>query len=313
MKRVLVVDDGAKSADGLSKELSKQGLSVQLAHDDDGALHKLRAWKPHIVTLSCDLKSNSPSSEAIEKAIVLVSKLKSWIQDDYTVIVLALGSIPPEMMVRAIEAGVDELLLLPCDEAILSVKFKLFLKLKELHDSVRRASHRIEELTMNDDLTGVLNMRSAYRRGEEEISRSRRFRKPLSAIILNLDGFSAVNQSFGFLAGSSVLQETAQRIRQCLRSIDLVARIGADEFFVLLGETDLASAEFVAERMRDAIHSAVFKNEKANIKLTASVGVASLGYQQIELKINDLLHFASEAMRSAKANGMNRVEVYSFS
>lgn len=312
MKRVLVVDQAQKEAEALVRDLSKQGFSVQVARDDDGALHKLRAWKPHVIALSCDPSNENPLS-GLEKCIALVPKLKNWIQDEYTVIVIAAGGIPPSEMNRAIEVGIDEMLLLPCDEALLAVKFRLFLKLKELHDALKRTSHRIEELTVSDDLTGVLNMRSAYRRGEEELAKSRRFRKPLSAIILNLDGFSAVNQSFGFLAGSAVLQETAQRVKQCVRSVDLIARVGADEFFVLLGETDLASAEFIAERMRDVIHSSAFKNEKANIKLTASVGVASLGYQQIELKMNDLLHFASEAMRSAKANGMNRVEVYSFS
>jgi diguanylate cyclase (GGDEF)-like protein len=151
-----------------------------------------------------------------------------------------------------------------------------------------------------------------YRRGEEEIVRSKRFRKPVSSLLINLDGFVTVNQNIGFLAGSHVLQEVGNRIKQCIRSIDLVARVGADEFFVLLSETDLASAEFIAERARDSIQSLPFKNEKQTIKLTATIGVAGLTPDQSNQRMSDLLHCTTEALRSAKANGTNRIEVYSF-
>jgi len=134
----------------------------------------------------------------------------------------------------------------------------------------------------------------------------------VSSMLVNLDGFSNVNQTCGFLSGNHVLQEVAMRIKQCLRSIDLVARVGADEFFVLLSETDLASAEFIAERVRDSIESVAFKNDKQAIKITATIGVAGLTYDQSNQRMADLLHFSAEALRSAKANGTNRIEVYSF-
>jgi diguanylate cyclase (GGDEF)-like protein len=121
-----------------------------------------------------------------------------------------------------------------------------------------------------------------------------------------------VNQNYSFIVGSHVLQEVALRLKQCLRSIDLVARVGADEFFVLLSDTDLAGAEFIAERVRDIIQSTPFKNDKQMIRLTATVGVAGLTSEHAEERMTDLLRIATEALRSAKANGANRVEVYSF-
>ena len=129
---------------------------------------------------------------------------------------------------------------------------------------------------------------------------------------MNLDQFSDVNQTTGFIAGNKVLQEVALRVRQCVRTLDLVARVGADEFFVLLSETDLSSAEFVAEQIRDAIQSTPFKTEKQALKLTTSVGVAGVTPDQGELRMAELFHHASEALKSAKANGANRIEIYSF-
>jgi diguanylate cyclase (GGDEF)-like protein len=155
-------------------------------------------------------------------------------------------------------------------------------------------------------------MRAAYRKAEEEIARARRTKKPISAFFLNLDNFSSVNQSYGFAVGSHVLQEVALRLKKCLRSVDLVSRIGADEFFVLLHETDLSGAEFVAERVRDAVQSEPFKSEKHLFHMTATVGVAGLTPEQAAQRMSDLLHLAMEALKSAKSNGSNRIEVYYF-
>ena len=87
---------------------------------------------------------------------------------------------------------------------------------------------------------------------------------------------------------------------------------GADEFFIFLAETDLGNAEFMAERIRDSIQSAPFKNEKRSVNITATLGVAGLTPDQTNQKMTDLLHLTTEALKSAKANGTNRIEVYSF-
>ena len=121
-----------------------------------------------------------------------------------------------------------------------------------------------------------------------------------------------MNQTYGFNFGSLVLREVGKKIRSCLRNIDLLARVGADEYFVFLVETDLAGAEFVAERVREALVTSVFKDERASTQITASIGVAGVTADQPEHKMSHLLHITFEALRSAKANGANRIEVYSF-
>ena len=209
-------------------------------------------------------------------------------------------------------AGADDYLTKPFRSQELISRVRLMLRLKDLQDSLTRANERIEELTSTDDLTGLLSFRTLFRRGEEEIIRSRRFKKPVSGLIVNLDKFSAVNQDFGFQIGTRLLQEVGKRLKACIRNIDMVGRIGADEFFVLLVETDLAGAEFVAERVRDALQAEAYKIDKLSASLTACIGVAGIGGEQGESKMSDLIHSASEALRSAKVAGPNKIEVYSF-
>ena len=304
MRRVLVVNDDREMAGTLSQYLRADGYTIQIASDSETALHRLRAWKPHLILL--DVKA--PKMLELE----LISKIRMHTPDEYSSIILTFDEMSVENLTKCIEAGADDFLFKPIRQIDLIPRVRSILKMKEVHDSLRRASHRIEELSSTDDLTGLMNMRAVFRRGEEEIGRSNRFRKPVSSLLLNLDGFSQVNQNHGFLIGSHILQEVAVRIKQCLRSVDLVARVGADEFFIFLAETDLGNAEFMAERIRDSIQSAPFKNEKQSVNITATLGVAGLTPDQTNQRMTDLLHLTTEALKSAKANGTNRIEVYSF-
>jgi two-component system cell cycle response regulator len=304
MRRVLIVDGNKESSDVLTQVVSQDGYIVQSATDTDVALHRVRAWKPHLVLFDYNLLKAA--------GVDLIAKVRALTSEEYTSIVFLVENLSLQELTQVLEGGGDDFIFKPFRNEEVSLRIKTMLRLKEIQDSLRRAHHRIEELSSTDDLCGLMNMRALYRRGEEEIVRARRFRKPVSALLINLDAFSDVNQSYGFVAGSHVLQEVALRIKQCVRSIDLVARMGADEFFVLLLETDLAGAEFVAERIRDAIQSVPFKSEKQSIKLTGTLGVAGLTPDQTQQKMSDLLHIVTEALKSAKANGNNRIEVYSF-
>jgi diguanylate cyclase (GGDEF)-like protein len=304
MRRVLIVNEDRELAGKFSQYLTVEGNTVQLATDADSALHRLRAWKPHLILL--DVKF--PDMKELE----LISKIRMHSAEEYCSVVLTFEELSLEKLNQCIEAGADDFLFKPIRQIDLVPRVRTQLKMKEVHDTLRRASHRIEELSSTDELTGLMNMRYLFRRGEEEIGRSIRFRKPVSAILLNIDDFTQVNQNYGFLFGSLILQQVAVLIRQSLRSVDMVARVGADEFFIFLAEADLVSAEFIAEKIRDSIQSEQFKNDKQTVRITATLGVAGLTPDQTNQKMTDLLHLTTEALKSAQANGANLIEVYSF-
>ena len=304
MKRVLIVDDDRENIELITQYLSQESLSVQSAGDAESALHRVRAWKPHLVLLDSNMSGMS--------ALDVIPKIRASAEHDYVSVVLISAAMTLDDVTRGFNAGADDHLAKPFRSQDLISRVRMMLKFKEMQDHLSRANDRVEQLTSTDDLTGLLSFKTLYRRGEEELLRSRRFKKPISALIINLDRFSKVNQEFGFQFGTHVLQEVGKRLKICIRNIDMIARIGADEFFVLLMETDLAGAEFVAERARDAIESQPYRNEKLSTQLTACIGVAGVTATQRDAKMSNLIHSASEALRSAKSIGTNKIEVYSF-
>jgi diguanylate cyclase (GGDEF)-like protein len=303
-KRILVVDDDRENIALLTEFLSREGHTVTSASEGQGALHRLRAWKPHLILLDI----NMPGISGID----LIPKIRAATADDYVAIILVSSNMAIEDVTKGLDAGADDYLTKPFRPQELLARVRAMTRLKDLQDTLRRANHRVEELSSTDDLTGLFNMRALHRKGDEEIVRSRRFRKPVSGLLINLDGFAAVNETAGFNFGSLVLKSCANLVKGCVRSVDLVGRVGSDEYFVVLPETDLAGAEFVAERIRDAVQGHEFKADKNAAKLTVCIGIAGFAAGHNEGDMGDLYRHANEALRSAKMSGPNKVEIYSF-
>jgi two-component system cell cycle response regulator len=306
MRRVLLIDDDREEVESLSLILNQEGHSIQVTSDSEGSIHRIKAWKPQLILL----KLCVPSVSTAELVSDFILKIRAASPDDYLAIILLAppnGNMDPS---QGLDLGADDFISLPVHGPEFVTRTRTMLRLKDTQDLLKRANHRIDELSSTDDLTGLMNMRSFNRKAQEELLKSRRLNKPVSVLLINLDRFSEINHRWGFQAGNSVLLETSQRIRKALRSIDFVARVGADEFFVLLAETDLANAEFTAERIRDSIQAQPYKEHKDAATLTASIGIA--GVSSAEDSLSDLFHFTSEALRSAKNGGQNRIEIYSF-
>ena len=139
-----------------------------------------------------------------------------------------------------------------------------------------RAYERIRELTLRDEHSGLFNARHLWRQLEMEVARTARTGRPFSVVFIDLDHFKQVNDRFGHQAGSSVLKEVGDLLRQQIRTIDVPVRYGGDEFVILLPETDKAHARMVAERIRTAMSEAVFLVQGGNnVKVTASFGLST--------------------------------------
>ena len=305
MKRILILDAQLESQKRTMQILSSDQYVIQVAENRDAALRRLRAWKPHVFIFGLDPVDKNKEWKD------LITKIRSIPADEYSTVLLLCEGLSLEDLAEGVELGVDSVLQRSFQPKELIVGVLALLKQKEVRDALRRANHRIEELISVDDLTGLLSMRAAYRRGDEEIMRSHRLGKPVSALMFNIDGFSGVNQSYGFMVGSQILQEVARRVKSVVRTTDLVARVGADEFFILFPDTSIEEAQKVVEVIRSSILSTPFKSDRYSIRLTCTCGVAGITEDQTQKKMNDLLHIASEALRSAKGEGPNRVQTYS--
>ena len=163
----------------------------------------------------------------------------------------------------------------------------------------------LQHMAITDELTGVLNRRALEVAARREMSRSRRTRTPLVVVMMDLDGFKQTNDSLGHLAGDTVLCAVAKCLQQTLRQLDTVARVGGDEFIILLPGTPLEAATEVVERLRFAIQSLHHATEKQQVSIRASFGVA--WWQGPEDTWPELMARADEALYVAKDAGGNRV------
>jgi diguanylate cyclase (GGDEF)-like protein len=176
-------------------------------------------------------------------------------------------------------------------------------KLDAAYKELESTNLRLKEYSFKDEVTGLYNRRFFSMRLDEELARYRRFNHPASVVLLDLDGFKAVNDDLGHAVGDEALRDIAQILMKHSRGINVVSRYGGDEFAILLVETSKAGARLYAERIRQVIGTFPFSHGKS---ITASLGVASVPDDEAATA-EDLFRAADEALYAAKRAGKNQV------
>ena len=163
----------------------------------------------------------------------------------------------------------------------------------------------LRRLLITDHLTGVANRARFFELAEAEEARWKRFGKPLSALMIDADHFKRVNDVHGHATGDAVLKAIGQTCAALVRSTDIVARLGGEEFGILLPGLDLDTARLAAERLRQAIDAITVESHGQRISCTVSIGCATMGGEIVSIR--GLLHSADQALYDAKRSGRNQV------
>ena len=179
-------------------------------------------------------------------------------------------------------------------------------RLDTAYSELQFANERLKEYSFKDEVTGLYNRRFFTIRLEEEVSRYRRFNHPVSVVLLDLDGFKAINDELGHAAGDETLRDMAEILMRYSRGINVICRYGGDEFAVLRVETSKDGTRLYADRIRHVLSTHPFAHGR---RLTASIGIASLP-EDVAPGADDLIRAADEALYAAKRAGKNRVSVY---
>jgi len=169
----------------------------------------------------------------------------------------------------------------------------------------KETQDKLHQMAITDVLTGLYNRRHFMETARKEIERAERYGHSLSAMILDIDRFKKINDSYGHAAGDKVLKELASLIVENVRKVDLVGRMGGEEFGILLPDTDLKKAIMMAERLRKNIESSSFNYGDQELAVTVSIGLTT--HKRGVLNIDELLKIADKALYEAKAKGRNRV------
>jgi diguanylate cyclase (GGDEF)-like protein len=186
---------------------------------------------------------------------------------------------------------------------------------KTTEEALRRSEELYRQLAITDPLTGIFNRRHFYQLSESELQRTYRYGRPLAVLMMDIDYFKRVNDSYGHAIGDQVLQALASLVVEILRAIDIFARYGGEEFIVLLPETDLKAVRPIAERLRRKIAEMRVPIESDHINITISVGASAfdpsgrLFPASQTATLDQLIDLADKALYEAKKAGRNRVYI----
>ena len=169
----------------------------------------------------------------------------------------------------------------------------------------------VEKIGLTDALTGLANRRLFNYLIDREINRSRRYGRPVSLLMMDIDFFKRINDTWGHPAGDVVLRDLGALVRQSVRKLDVPVRYGGEEFAIILPETTLEEAVNLAERFRIMVERTVFSNGRERLPVTISIGIASIGNNSVNENISqeEFLQIADGALYQAKQSGRNRIAV----
>jgi diguanylate cyclase (GGDEF)-like protein len=297
--RVLVVDDDREVREALAEVLVSNGYEALTAKDGEEALAMLDRDESIELVL---LDLNPPEPDGFD----ILRRLKAYDRRrDVPVICLSARSAV-EDKVAGLKLGAADYLAKPFDVQELFARMARPLRVKRVLERLDRAKTAAEHLSLTDPLTGLPNRRDLEHRLKDELDRSVRAGESLGCLMIDVDRFKEVNDSFGHATGDVVLNEVALAIKVSLRSFDVVARYGGDEFVALLPGATLEGARQVAEALCDVISTlAVPIGPRHTARLSISVGAVSHDADSAE-DARALLDRADAALFEAKRAGRNR-------
>ena len=295
--RVLVAEDDGMFRRILESWLGHWGYQVTLAEDGATAWSILQQDLPPQLLI---LDWMMPALSGLE----LCRMVRERDQTPYQYILLATAKDAKQDLVRGLEAGADDYLTKPFDKSELRARLRAGNRILTLQDGQIRAQEQLRFQATHDQLTGVLNRAEILETLRRELERAARSHTATGLLILDVDHFKAVNDTYGHLTGDAVLKEVTQRVTNAVRAYDSVGRFGGEEFVVVMPGCDREQIDLGAERVRSAVDSGFILFNESQVSVTVSIGaaVASPG----TISDTEMLAAADSALYKAKRIGRNR-------
>ncbi|MBV9924739.1 MAG: diguanylate cyclase [Acidobacteria bacterium] len=301
---ILVADDEPVNLALIRRRLEWEHYRVETAEDGGQAVEAARRVLPDLVILDVMM----PVMDGLQACRLL--KADPATRDIPVIFLSALDDT--DTKVRGLSLGANDYVSKPfrVEELLARVSVAIRLKLerdrlRQRAEELRRSAEAASEMSMTDALTGLLNRYGLHRALQRELSEARRYDRPLSCLLIDIDFFKSVNDTYGHAAGDTALQQAARVITESVRGSDVVCRYGGEEFLVLAPETGLEGARALADKIRQSFAARLFGEGAHVFPLTLSAGAAQLATDESG---NDMIARADEALYHAKQTGRDRVE-----
>jgi diguanylate cyclase (GGDEF)-like protein len=300
MTRVLVAEDDPISQRLLEKTLTKWGYEVQVACDGQEALKILKYGQaPKLVILDWMM----PGADGVQ----ICREIRKREHETYTYVILLTAKTQKQDIIQGLEAGADDYITKPFDAHELKARLRAGSRILELQAALLSAREELHVQATHDFLTGLPNRLLVSDRLTQRLAEAHRTHGMLSVMFLDLDRFKMVNDALGHNVGDLLLQQSAERLTACLREVDTVARMGGDEFTIILSDVESsADATAVAERILQEFSSPFHVNEHV-LYVTTSIGISV--YPMDGADVETLVRNADTAMYQAKERGGNRYQL----
>jgi len=308
---ILVVEDERATLLLVEHLLKGLGHKVHTAPDGRAGLALAMSVRPQIII-----------SDWIMPGLDGVSFCKALRQTEegqqmYFIILSALEQ--DDQLVEAFESGVDDYLTKPFTPRVLAARLRAGMRVIKLQEDAKRdsenlrrfaaelavANRRLQQAALTDPLTGLPNRRYGMERLEQEWAATARNQRPLSCMVVDVDQFKQVNDTFGHDSGDVVLRQVAALLRKEARAEDVVCRLGGEEFLIISPDTPVSAALTLAERLRNAVARGRTANGTISHNTTVSVGVSQR--EPAMMRVDELIKAADNALYEAKRAGRNRV------
>jgi two-component system cell cycle response regulator len=292
---VLVVDDSLVVRSVVRGWLEEHGYEVTEVEDGTAAIEACLTHPPDVVLLDIEM----PGLNGHE----VLARLKSLpVVQDIPVVFLTNHASMDEVL-RGLGGGAHDYLRKPFEPAELVARVGAAARVKKLQDLLRKRNGELDAISRTDALTGLFNRRHLEEQLRACANASRRHGHPMGVVLIDVDHFKSVNDTYGHPAGDSVLRELARRITAQLRAGDVAGRWGGEEFLVIVPHTDLDGAVHAGERIRAVVASEPFDIGGTTATVTVSGGCSA----RVGPSVEDLVRAADAGLYEAKESGRNRM------
>lgn len=293
---VLIAEDDRISARILDHHVKKWGYETKLAHDGHEAWKILETDTPEMALLDWVM----PEINGLELCRRLREKNR-YNEFEYIYIILLTAKDERNDLIQGLNAGADDYVTKPFDLLELKARLNAGRRIVELY-------RLLKKLATIDSLTGILNRRCILEEAEKEFHRAKRENRPIGFLLIDIDDFKKINDTFGHLAGDKLLAEVACRLKKKIRNYDLIGRYGGDEMLAIFPGCDADELKKIADRLRLAIQEEpIFFDQH---KFIVSISAGGLVFNQSSpLSLKELIANCDRALYQAKKKGRNQTMI----